>query len=297
MNNLVRIGTRGSALALWQARQAQNMLGTVGLKSALVPISSSGDKALQKPLYEMGVQGIFTKELDVALLEGQIDVAVHSMKDVPTQLPKGITTAFIPKRGPVADVFIFKNKAWEANKSVVATSSLRRAAQWMHKYPHHSIIDIRGNVPTRLKKLETLDCEGTIMAIAGLKRLEMLPKRHTVLDWMVPAPAQGALLVTALEASKDLLAKLSPLNDDETALCVAQERIFLRELEGGCTAPIGALAKIEGDQIHFVGNITQKGGKEQRVFDQYLPIENAHDIGSVAAKKLLSQDAKALLNG
>ena len=297
MNNLVRIGTRGSALALWQARQAQNMLGIVGLRSELVPISSSGDKALQKPLYEMGVQGIFTKELDAALLEGQIDVAVHSMKDVPTQLPKGITTAFIPKRGPVADVFIFKNEAWEVNKSVVATSSLRRAAQWMHKYPHHSIIDIRGNVPTRLKKLETLDCEGTIMAIAGLKRLEMLPKRHTVLDWMVPAPAQGALLVTALEASKDLLAKLSPLNDDETALCVAQERIFLRELEGGCTAPIGALAKIEGDQIHFVGNITQKGGKEQRVFDQYLPIENAHDIGSVAAKKLLSQDAKALLNG
>ena len=297
MNNLVRIGTRGSALALWQARQAQNMLGIVGLRSELVPISSSGDKALQKPLYEMGVQGIFTKELDAALLEGQIDVAVHSMKDVPTQLPKGITTAFIPKRGPVTDVFIFKNKAWEANKSVVATSSLRRAAQWMHKYPHHSIIDIRGNVPTRLKKLETLDCEGTIMAIAGLKRLEMLPKRHTVLDWMVPAPAQGALLVTALEASKDLLAKLSPLNDDETALCVAQERIFLRELEGGCTAPIGALAKIEGDQIHFVGNITQKGGKEQRVFDQYLPIENAHDIGSFAAKKLLSQDAKALLNG
>ena len=297
MNKLVRIGTRGSALALWQARQAQNMLGIVGLRSELVPISSSGDKALQKPLYEMGVQGIFTKELDAALLEGQIDVAVHSMKDVPTQLPKGITTAFIPKRGPVADVFIFKNEAWEVNKSVVATSSLRRAAQWMHKYPHHSIIDIRGNVPTRLKKLERLDCEGTIMAIAGLKRLEMLPKRHTVLDWMVPAPAQGALLVTALEASKDLLAKLSPLNDDETALCVEQERIFLRELEGGCTAPIGALARIEGDQIHFVGNITQKGGKEQRVFDQYLPIENAHDIGSVAAKKLLSQDAKALLNG
>ena len=180
---------------------------------------------------------------------------------------------------------------------MVATSSLRRAAQWMHKYPHHSIIDIRGNVPTRLKKLETLDCEGTIMAIAGLKRLEVLPKRHTVLDWMVPAPAQGALLVTALESSVDLLTKLSPLNDDETALCVEQERIFLRELEGGCTAPIGALARIEGDQIHFVGNITQKGGKEQRVFDQYLPIENAHDIGSVAAKKLLSQDAKALLNG
>ena len=297
MNKLVRIGTRGSALALWQARQVQNMLGTVGLKSELVPISSSGDKELQKPLYEMGVQGIFTKELDVALVEGQVDVAVHSMKDVPTQLPKGITTAFIPKRGAVADVFIYKDEAWEDNKSVVATSSLRRAAQWMHRYPHHNIIDIRGNVPTRLKKLETLDCQGTIMAIAGLERLEILPKQHAVLDWMVPAPAQGALLVTALESNKDLLVKLSPLNDDETALCVTQERKFLRELEGGCTAPIGALAKMEGNQIHFVGNITQKGGKEQLVFDQYIPLDNGHNIGFIAAKELLSRGAKALLNG
>ena len=297
MNKLVSIGTRGSALALWQARQVQNMLGTVGLKSELMPISSSGDKDLHKPLYEMGVQGIFTKELDVALLEGLVDLAVHSMKDVPITLPKDIATAFIPKRGPVADVFISKNDSWENDKSVVATSSLRRSAQWMHRYPHHSIIDIRGNVPTRLKKFETLDCQGTIMAMAGLKRLEILPKQHTVLEWMVPAPAQGALLITALESNKSLIAKLSTLNNDETALCVAQERIFLRELEGGCTAPIGALAKMEGDQIHFVGNITQKGGKKQLMFDQYMPLENAHDIGSFAAKELLSRGAKALLNG
>ena len=297
MNKLVSIGTRGSALALWQAQQVQNMLGTVGLKSELMPISSSGDKELQKPLYEMGVQGIFTKELDVALLEGLVDLAVHSMKDVPTKLPKDIATAFIPKRGPVTDVFISKNDSWENDKSVVATSSLRRSAQWMHRYPHHSIIDIRGNVPTRLKKFETLDCQGTIMAMAGLKRLEILPKQHTILEWMVPAPAQGALLITALKSNKSLIAKLSTLNNDETALCVAQERIFLRELEGGCTAPIGALAKMEGDQIHFVGNITQRGGKKQLVFDQYMPLENAHDIGSIAAKELLSRGAKALLSG
>ena len=297
MNKLVSIGTRGSALALWQARQVQNMLGTVGLKSELMPISSSGDKDLHKPLYEMGVQGIFTKELDVALLEGLVDLAVHSMKDVPITLPKDIATAFIPKRGPVADVFISKNDSWENDKSVVATSSLRRSAQWMHRYPHHSIIDIRGNVPTRLKKFETLDCQGTIMAMAGLKRLEILPKQHTVLEWMVPAPAQGALLITALESNKSLIAKLSTLNNDETALCVAQERIFLSELGGGCSAPIGALAKMEGDQIHFVGNITQRGGKKQLVFDQYMPLENAHDIGSIAAQNLLSRGAKALLSG
>lgn len=297
MNKLVRIGTRGSALALWQARLVQNMLGTIGLKSELVPISSGGDKELQKPLYEMGVQGIFTKELDVALLSGQIDIAVHSMKDVPTQLPKGIKIAFIPKRGPTADVFISTDDTWQDDKSIVATSSLRRAAQWLHKYPHHSIIDIRGNVPTRLKKLETLGCQGSIMAIAGLLRLEILPKQHTILDWMVPAPAQGALLVTTLESNKELTNNLLPLNHNETAICVTQERIFLRELEGGCTAPIGAVAKIEGNQIHFVGNITQSNGKQQLSFNQCVPTAKANDIGSTAAKDLLSRGAKTLLNG
>ena len=297
MNKLVRIGTRGSALALWQARQVQSMLGTIGLKSKLVPISSGGDKELQKPLYEMGVQGIFTKELDVALLSDQIDIAVHSMKDVPTQLPKGIKIAFIPKRGPTTDVFISKDDAWQDDKSIVATSSMRRAAQWLHKFPHHSIIDIRGNVPTRLKKLETLDCQGSIMAIAGLLRLEILPKQHTILDWMVPAPAQGALLVTTLESNKELTNELLPLNHNETAICVTQERIFLRELEGGCTAPIGAVAKIEGDQIHFVGNITQRIGKQQLFFNQCMPTTKANDIGSIAAQDLLSRGAKKLIDG
>jgi hydroxymethylbilane synthase len=273
------------------------MLGTIGLKSELVPISSGGDEELQKPLYEMGVQGIFTKELDVALLSGQIDIAVHSMKDVPTQLPKGIKIAFIPKRGPTADVFISTDNTWQDDKSIVATSSLRRAAQWLHKYPHHSIIDIRGNVPTRLKKLETLGCQGSIMAIAGLLRLEILPKQHTILDWMVPAPAQGALLVTTLESNKELANKLSTLNHNETAICVTQERIFLRELEGGCTAPIGAVAKIEDDQIHFVGNITQSNGKQQLSFNQCVPTAKANNIGSIAAKDLLSRGAKTLLNG
>ena len=134
------------------------------------------------------------------------------------------------------------------------------------------------------------------MAIAGLMRLEMLPKQHTVLDWMVPAPAQGALLVTALAENKELMETLSLLNDDETAFCVAQERIFLRELEGGCTAPIGALAKMKDGQVHFIGSITQKDGKQQLVFNQYIPVEKAHDIGSIAAKELLSRGAKAMLD-
>ena len=135
------------------------------------------------------------------------------------------------------------------------------------------------------------------MAIAGLLRLEILPKQHTILDWMVPAPAQGALLVTTLESNKELTNELLPLNHNETAICVTQERIFLRELEGGCTAPIGAVAKIEGDQIHFVGNITQRIGKQQLFFNQCMPTTKANDIGSIAAQDLLSRGAKKLIDG
>ena len=171
MSSNVRIGTRGSALALWQARWVQTMLTSIGLKSELVPIQSSGDQQQQKPLYELGVQGIFTKELDTALLAGDVDVAVHSMKDVPTQLPHGITTAFVPKRGAWQDVLVANNSNLVDENSVIATSSLRRAAQWKHKYPSHTITDIRGNVPTRLKKLTESNFDGTIMAMAGLSRL------------------------------------------------------------------------------------------------------------------------------
>ena len=296
MSSPVRIGTRGSALALWQARWVQTMLTSIGLKSELVPIQSSGDQQQQKPLYELGVQGIFTKELDTALLAGDVDIAVHSMKDVPTQLPQGITTAFIPKRGAWQDVIVTNNSNWESKNYVVATSSLRRAAQWKHKYPSHTITDIRGNVPTRLKKLSESNFDGTIMAMAGLSRLEMLPENSVVLDWMIPAPAQGAVLVTALTENQELLSALNKLNHEETAHCVEEERLFLRVLEGGCTAPIGAHAQVVDDGIHFKGSITQKDGKKQLVFDAVFALDEKH-IGKSAAEQLLAKGAKDVLDG
>lgn len=295
MSRLIRIGTRGSALALWQARWVQSLLASVGLKSELVPIASSGDQQLQKPLYELGVQGIFTKELDVALLTGEIDIAVHSMKDVPTQLPEGIVTAFVPKRGQYQDVFIPNKEDWKAENSSIATSSLRRAAQWRYAFPTHNIVDIRGNVPTRLKKLRESSNHGTIMALAGLTRLEMLPENSVVLDWMIPAPAQGAVLVTGLEKNQKLLASLKPLNHNETARCVEEERMFLRTLEGGCTAPIGAHAQMVANNIHFRGCITQKEGGKQLLFDQAFS-KDTPDIGKKAAESLIEQGAKELLD-
>ncbi len=295
MSNYIRIGTRSSALALWQARWVQTLLSSKGFKSELVPIQSSGDKQQKKPLYELGVQGIFTKELDTALLSEDIDIAVHSMKDVPTQFPEGITTAFIPKRGQWQDVFIPNSSDWESENSIVATSSLRRAAQWRNKYPTHTITDIRGNVPTRLKKLEESNLSGTIMAMAGLSRLEILPKNAVVLDWMIPAPAQGAILVTGLEKDKELIASLRKLHHKETADCVTQERIFLRTLEGGCTAPIGAHAQMVENKMHFRGCISQKNGGRQLIFNEILPIESLH-IGRIAAENLLAKGAKELLH-
>lgn len=295
MNSSVRIGTRGSALALWQARWVQTMLKSIGLKSELIPIQSSGDQQQQKPLYELGVQGIFTKELDTALLAGDIDIAVHSMKDVPTQLPQGITTAFVPKRGAWQDVIVTNNPHWEAENSVVATSSLRRAAQWKYRYPSHSISDIRGNVPTRLKKLSESDFDGTIMAMAGLSRLEMLPENSVVLDWMIPAPAQGAILVTAMTENQELLSRLNKLNHKETARCVEEERKFLRTLEGGCTAPIGAHAQVVDNGIHFKGCVTQKDGKKQLIFDAVFDLD-AKNIGKSAAEQLLAKGAKEVIN-
>jgi len=295
MSNLIRIGTRGSALALWQARWVQTILTSIGLKSELVPIPSSGDQQQQKPLYELGVQGIFTKELDIALLAGDVHIAVHSMKDVPTQLPEGIVAAFVPKRGAWQDVFIPNTNQWAADNSVVATSSLRRAAQWLHKYPSHKITDIRGNVPTRLKKLSESNHSGTIMAMAGLHRLEMLPKNSLVLDWMISAPAQGAIMVTGLAENKKLLSNLKKLNHKETVRCVQEERLFLRALEGGCTAPIGAHAQVLGNKIHFKGCITQKDGLKQLVFDDLFALD-ASNIGQTAAEQLLEKGAKKLLD-
>lgn len=295
MSSHIRIGTRSSALALWQARWVQTMLTSIGLKSELIPIQSSGDQQQQQPLYELGVQGIFTKELDTALLDNTVDIAVHSMKDVPTQLPKEIVAAFVPKRGAWQDVFIPNTTDWTSENSVVATSSLRRAAQWRYKYPSHSIVDIRGNVPTRLKKLSESNYDGTIMAMAGLSRLEMLPQNSVVLDWMVPAPAQGAILVTGLAENQKLLSTLKKLNHEETARCVEEERLFLRILEGGCTAPIGAHAQIVENNMHFKGCITQKDGGKQLVFDDVFPL-NTKNIGQVAAEQLLAKGAKEILD-
>ncbi len=270
--NTIRIGTRDSELALWQAKTVQNQLKTLGYPTEIVSTKSHGDIELSKPLYEMGVTGIFTKALDIALLNGEIDIAVHSMKDVPTALPEGIVVGAVLKRGNPHDVLVYKGDLsfLEAEIATIATSSLRRKAQWLHRYPHHNIESLRGNVNTRLQKLTDNPWNGAIFAAAGLERINKLPEKHLVLDWMLPAPAQGAIIVVVREDNVTLQKKLLPLHDDYTYIATQLERDFLRTLEGGCTAPIGAFAEFKDEKLYFKGGLWSEDGKESSVIDEVL---------------------------
>lgn len=251
---VIKIGTRDSELALWQAHTVQKKLNDLGYETEIVAVKSTGDIILDKPLYELGITGIFTKTLDVAMLAGQVDIAVHSMKDVPTALPKGIVQAAVLERANVLDILIHKgNLDFLASEGTIASGSLRRKAQWLHKFPTHTVEDLRGNVNTRMQKLKDNNWNGAIFAAAGLERINLKPETFVNLDWMVPAPAQGAMLVVAMEEDTFTTEALSQLNHEPTEICTYIERQFLRTLEGGCTAPIGALATIENQTIHFEG--------------------------------------------
>jgi hydroxymethylbilane synthase len=294
----IRIGTRESQLAVWQAMQVREMLEREGMAAELVPIKSEGDIDLKTPLYEMGVQGIFTRSLDIALLNNTIDIAVHSMKDVPTQLPRGVAQAAVLKRGPVHDLLVYKGDAdfmhHRDSVAQIATSSIRRMAQWLHRYPHHQIHNLRGNVNTRLRKLAEEDWQAAIFAQAGLERIQLRPEKSIVLDWMLPAPAQGAIVVAARENDEEALRVCEALNDPDTALCTKVERDFLRTLLGGCSTPISALAEVEDGDLYFSGQLLSLDGRRKVEVEKILPLEKADAIGSIAAQEVLTRGGQAI---
>jgi hydroxymethylbilane synthase len=295
----IKIGTRSSELALWQANTVAGQLEHLGYNTEIVKIDSLGDIVLDKPLYELGITGVFTKNLDIALLNNKIDIAVHSFKDVPTKLPKGIVQAAILKRGDFNDVLVIKEDEnfFTHESATIATGSLRRKAQWLYRYPNHTITGLRGNVNTRLQKLNENDWDGAIFAAAGLKRLKLLPpkEKHIKLDWMIPAPAQGAVMVAALENDQELLEICKEINDENTAICVGIERKFLQVLEGGCTAPIGALAMIWDDVVKFKGVLHSPDGKNKIEFYKESPVNNISDLGEYAANYILERGGKKLM--
>ena len=297
MESKIRIGTRSSELALWQANTVAKKLEELGHSTEIVKIDSQGDLDLEKPLYELGITGVFTKNLDIALLNDTIDIAVHSMKDVPTVMPENIVQAAVLKRGGSLDVLVFKENEefLHQKEAVIATGSLRRKAQWLHQYPTHTIVGLRGNVNTRLEKLKNSNWNGAIFAQAGLHRLKLLPKDHVILDWMIPAPAQGIVMIAAHKDKTELLAVCEELNDTQTEICAHIERQFLSTLEGGCTAPIGALAFFKDEQIVFKGALFSLDGKKKIEMDNLCYRVNSKDLGKRCAEDILQRGGKKLM--
>jgi len=272
MKRPIRIGTRDSALALWQANKVAKLLEKYNQSNVLHPIKSEGDLNLVQPIYQMGISGVFTRGLDAALLRGEIDIAVHSMKDVPTALAEGLEIVAVLKRGATEDVIV---KGPSSGETLVATGSLRRKAQWLRHNPNHSITGLRGNVQTRLNKVYTNPWFGGIFALAGLERLEIKDLEVEVLDWMLPAPAQGAVVVVAKSDRNDLKEALALINHTNTALEVQLEREFLRQLEGGCSSPIGAIAKVNGEEIVFKGGLFSLDGSKAVTIEKLTSRSNA----------------------
>lgn len=296
MKNVIRIGTRDSELALWQATTVQNKLEALGHNTTLIPVKSTGDLILDKPLYELGITGIFTKTLDVALLKEDIDVAVHSMKDVPTALPQGVMQAAVLERAVTHDILVHKGMDFLGREGIVATGSLRRKAQWLANYPKHKVVDLRGNVNSRLIKLIENDWNGAIFAQAGLERIKLLPKDAVELDWMVPAPAQGAMLVVALKKNEGVIKATSELNHTESSITTGVEREFLRTLEGGCTAPIGALAKIKDKTVYFKGCLHALDGSAFVEVIKERPLSKVEGFGKSCAYEILESGGKQLMD-
>ncbi len=287
----IRIGTRDSELALWQAHTVQKQLKDLGYKTEIIAVKSQGDIILDKPLYELGITGIFTKTLDIAMINGQVDIAVHSMKDVPTALPNGIVQAAVLERANILDILVHKgNTDFLETDATIATGSLRRQAQWWNKYPNHKVVDLRGNVNTRMQKLQENDWDGAVFAAAGLERINLKPENYINLDWMIPAPAQGAMVVVAMANENFILDALSQLNHIETEICTYIERQFLKTLEGGCTAPIGAIAiyNEKEDTINFKGVLLSIDGKQKLEIEKIVAISEWKKLGFNAAQEILN---------
>lgn len=296
MNKTIRIGTRDSELALWQANRVKSLLEANGHQTEIVAVKSQGDLLLDKPIHELGITGVFTKTLDIAMLNGTVDIVVHSMKDVPTQLPEGIVKGAVLIRANPKDLLIQKEKTKVLpKKATIATGSLRRKAQWLNKFPDHEVANIRGNVQTRLQKLEDSQWNGAIFAAAGLERINLRPETTIELDWMIPAPAQGAMLVVAMENDEFCRKALEALNDYQTDLCTTVERDFLRTLEGGCSAPIGALATIDIDYLTLVAGLFSLDGKQKVIIEKKVLIENCDGLGHLSALEVLKQGGEDIM--
>ncbi len=299
----LRIGTRGSPLALAQAYEVRSrLMAAHGLPEEAFEVrvyKTTGDVILDRPLSEVGGKGLFTKEIEEALISREIDLAVHSMKDMQTLLPGGLGIGAVLPREDVRDAFLsMKHASLSAlpEGAVVGTSSLRRRAQVKRARPDLQVIDFRGNVQTRLKKLADGVADATLLACAGLNRLGMADRITSPIatDQMLPAVAQGAIAIEIREDDADTARAIAPLNHEQTAICVTAERAFLTRLEGSCRTPIAGHAKLEGDTVLFRGMTFSPDGAACFEIDRDGPADQAAALGTAAADVLLERGAHQL---
>jgi hydroxymethylbilane synthase len=293
----IKIGTRNSPLALWQAREVARNLQNRNYKTEITPIVSTGDKNLTQPLYSLGITGIFTKDLDIALLNNEVDIAVHSLKDIPTELPENVEIIAVLKRDFPQDILVRRKGAenLELKDLKVATSSLRRRAFWLKEFPQAQFSDIRGNVQTRLRKLEEEDFNATLFSLAAIERISLVVD-YEFLPMMISAPAQGVVAITARKDDEEIKEIFEEINHLPTQICVDIERSFLNTLEGGCTAPIGAFAEMnDKNEIRFQGRLCSLDGKNCIETDEIFLWEEGKNFGKNLAEKLLENGGRELM--
>jgi hydroxymethylbilane synthase len=303
MENPIRIGTRGSQLALWQAKWIQKAIEEQwpDTRAELVIIKTTGDKILDVPLAKVGGKGLFVKEIEEALMDGRIDLAVHSMKDMPARLPHGLSIGAVPERENPLDALIAEHGESLNDlpqKARVGTSSLRRAAQLLYKRPDLNIEPLRGNLDTRLKKLSTTDLDAIVLATAGLNRLGFAQRITQILepDVMLPAVGQGALCIENRTNDEIISPIISALDDAMTHTAVLAERAFLHRLEGGCQVPIAGHAVIDNDdRLTITGLVAELDGS--RLIKKTIsgPCNQADELGIELAESLLSKGAASIL--
>ena len=300
--NPLRIGTRGSPLALWQARYVADRLRPLASPRPveLIEIETSGDRIRDAALTQIGGDGVFTKEIQRSLLDGAVDVAVHSLKDLPTTILAGLTLAAVPQRGSASDAFVsHKYRRFDELPpgAIVGTSSLRRRSQVLHRRPDLNLVNLRGNVETRLRKLDEQNLDAIILAEAGLQRLGLESAITELLDpqWMLPAVGQGALGLECRTDDAVTLALLDRLNDWLTRQAALAERALLRGLGGGCLLPIGAISHIDGDHLLLRGVVLSPDGKHRIAAEHHGSAADAEAVGQQLAEMMLASGARRLL--
>ncbi len=293
----LRIASRTSPLALFQTHEVIDQLEEVysDWKFSVVPVSTKGDKDQSTSLQNLGQTGIFTKALDDAILEGKADIGVHSLKDYPTNVPKGLKLLAVLPRDGYLDAFIPGDNGRSKEEALaILSGSPRRRAFWLHKYPHHTFKDLRGNMHTRVEKI--LAADGGIVSGPGLARINLLPENAELLDWMLPAPAQGVMAIVGRDGDPQLEEIIGKINHEETYICATIERDFMAAVEAGCASPLGALCQPTEGGYNFEGALLSLDGKEKLSVRRLIHSNDWQQAGSLAAAELLANGGSALMD-